>query len=381
LLWLDDRPDKEDNLHIRSNIPGAQWLDEIEVMEQKDVSVKPGATDREDGVAAVRISGVTGHYASDVNGTYIPTRETHCERPVYCKGDSKEDGATCMWIEYDGARKQWQVKDTAHRGNGGWALASITTSSTLEQCNKSGIWKVAAAPFDPSAQRKSFKLNEAAMDKKLTSSPLACEDQVDVTLFTSVAAMAAFLVDGAQSKFANYPSSLFRIISNRRLFLGTVPVLCCSKLEFLCDGISALLSLNDEIVFEGDGLFGGVEAGVTYYLAAVRTSANKEFFSVSRTKGGEKVVLQPRALQEQDEAARHPPMSVRASHRSLLNFLETSDVWQLAFPATCVFHGSVGRDELRALQARRPNCIATSSEADCCAFVAFEPVVALQEHE
>jgi hypothetical protein len=118
-----------------------------------------------------------------------------------------------------------------------------------------------------------------------------------------------------------------------------------------------------------------VEAGVTYHLAAVCGSANKEFFSVSRAKGGEKIVLQPRALQEQDESARRPPMSVRASQRSLLHFLEASDVWQLSFPATCVFHGSCGGDELRALQGRRPNFVATSSEAECGAFVAFEPVV------
>ena len=380
LLWLDDRPDKEDNLRIRSKIPGVQWFDEIEVMEQKDVTVKPGVTDRDDGVAAVRISGATGHYASHVNGIFTPTRETCCRRPVYLKGDSKEDRAACMWIEYDDTRQQWQVKDTAHRGNGGWALASISTSSTLEESTKSGsIWKVAYVPADHHAERISYKLNEAATDKRLNSYPLARENQVDLTLFTSVAAMAAFLLDGAQSKFAKYPSSLFRIVSNRRLFLGTVPVFCCSKSEFLCDGISALLSPDDEVVFEGDGLFGGVEAGVTYYLAAVRRSANKEFFSVSRAKGGDRVELQPRALQEQDEAARRPPMSVRASHRSLLHILETSDAWQLSFPATCVFHGSVGGDELRALRGRRPNFVATSSEADCGAFVAFEPVLALQE--
>jgi hypothetical protein len=380
LLWLDDRPDKDDNLRIRSKIPGVQWFDEIDLMEQKGVTVKPGMTGREDGVSAVRISGVTGHYSSDINGVFTPTREMHCRRPVYCKGDSAEDKSACMWIEYDDARQQWQVKDTAHRGNGGWALASITTSRKLEECNKSGgIWKVAAVPCNPNAERLSYKLNEAATDKKLSPSPLTREDQVDLTLFTSVAALTKFLLDGAQTKFAKYPSSLFRIISNRRLFLGTVPVFCCSKSEFLCDGISALLSPNDEVVFEGDGLFGGVEEGVTYYLAAVRRSANKEFFSVSRAKGGEKIVLQPRALQEQDESARRPPMSVRASQRSLLHFLEASDVWQLSFPATCVFHGSCGGDELRALQGRRPNFVATSSEAECGAFVAFEPVVALQE--
>ena len=377
LLWLDDRPDKEDNLRIRSKIPGARWFDEVDAVEQKQVSVKPGNTDREDGVAAVCITGVTGYYASAVNGVYVPTSELHCRRPVYRKGESDDQW---MWIEYDDARQQWQVKDTAHRGNGGWALASIATPSKLEESNKSGVvWKVAVVPPSPDADRISYKLNDAATDKKLTSAPLSREDQVDLTLFTSVAALAAFLSQPAQSKFAKYPPSLFRIISNRRLFLGTVPVFCCSKSEFLCDGLSALLSPGDEVVFEGEGLFGGVEAGVTYYLANVRRSANKDFFSVSKSRGGDRLALQPRALQEQDQAARRPPMSVRATQHSLLHFLNTSSAWRLAFPATCVFHGSGGGEELRALLGRRPNFVATSSEAECGAFVAFEPVVALQE--
>ncbi len=379
LLWLDDWPDKDDNLRIRSKIPGARWFDEVDAAEQSGVFVKPGNTDREDGVAAVRIIGVTGHHASTVNGVYEPTSDIYCRRPVYRKGENEEQW---MWIEYDDARQQWQVKDTAHRGNGGWALASITTLSKLEECDKSGsIWKVAAVPPSPDSDRISYKLNDAATDKKLTPAPLSREDQVDVTLFTSVAAMAAFLSDSAQSKFAKYPPSLFRIISNRRLFLGTVPVSCCSKSEFLCDGLSALLSPGDEVVFEGDRLFGGVEAGVTYFLAAVRKGVKKEFFSVSKARGGEILALQPHALQEQDQAARRPPMSVRATQRSLLHFLDTSNAWRLAFPATCVFHGSGGGDELRALLGRRPNFVATSSEADCGAFVAFAPLVALQDYD
>jgi hypothetical protein len=76
--------------------------------------------------------------------------------------------------------------------------------------------------------------------------------------------MASFLSDPDHSKFANYPSSQLRNICNRRLFLGTVPVFCCSQSEYLCDGVSALLSVGDEVVFQGDRLFGGVKAGVTY---------------------------------------------------------------------------------------------------------------------
>jgi hypothetical protein len=288
-----------------------------------------------------------------------------------------EDQPLLMWIEYDDSRKQWQVKDSDHRGNRGWALASIATSNRLEECNKSGVWKVAVAPSHLSSGRISYKLNEAATDCTLTSSPLNPEDQVDLTVFTSVASMASFLSDPNHSKFANYPSSHFRIISNRRLFIGTVHVFCCSQSEYLCDGISALLSIGDEVVFQGDGLFGGVKTGVTYYLVAVRRSVNKEFFSVSNVKGGAKLKLQPCALQDGEG---RPPMSVQASQRSLLHFLDTSSVWRLSYPATCVFHGREGGDELRTLLGQRPNFFATCSEADCCNFVAFDSMLASQEH-
>jgi hypothetical protein len=49
---------------------------------------------------------------------------------------------------------------------------------------------------------------------------VSLEDQVDVTLFTSVDGIDAFLCDASQHKFVKYPSSLFRIVSNRRLFVG-----------------------------------------------------------------------------------------------------------------------------------------------------------------
>ncbi len=49
---------------------------------------------------------------------------------------------------------------------------------------------------------------------------IALEDQVDVTLFTSVDAIVAFLCDPIQHKFVKYPPSLFRIVTNRRLFVG-----------------------------------------------------------------------------------------------------------------------------------------------------------------
>ena len=52
------------------------------------------------------------------------------------------------------------------------------------------------------------------------SSDAALEDQVDVTLFTSVDDIEAFLRHPSQIKFTKYPPSLFRIVTNRRLFVG-----------------------------------------------------------------------------------------------------------------------------------------------------------------
>jgi hypothetical protein len=181
-------------------------------------------------------------------------------------------------------------------------------------------------------------------------------------------------------KFARYPPSHFRIISNRRLYLGTVPVFCCSKSEFLCDGISGLLSPGDAVTFDGSRMFGGMVAGATYYLAAVRRSKNKEFFSVSKDKDGAIIPLQPCALQADAAQGQGPRMTLRASHHSLLHFFETSDIWRPSFPATCIFHGGGGIDELRSQLGRRPNLFSTSAEAECCAFVAFEHTAAMQEH-
>lgn len=132
LLWLDDRPENDDNLRIRSKMLGAQWFDEIELTEQRQVIVKAVVAEKV-GVASVSISAVTGPCAQFVNGVYNPTSEKHCRRPVYLKGDY-ENRSMSMWIEYDEMRQQWQVKDLAHRGNGGWALASITTSKNLDEC-------------------------------------------------------------------------------------------------------------------------------------------------------------------------------------------------------------------------------------------------------
>jgi hypothetical protein len=63
-------------------------------------------------------------------------------------------------------------------------------------------------------------LGEGRLSLVAENVDVALEDQVDVTLFTTVDAMVAFMSHPSQHKFAKYPASLFRIITNRRLFVG-----------------------------------------------------------------------------------------------------------------------------------------------------------------
>ncbi len=76
---------------------------------------------------------------------------------------------------------------------------------------------------------------------------IALEDQVDVTLFTSVDAIDAFLRHPSQQKFVKYPSSLFRIVTNRRLFVG--PSGLCARIRSNPTWQSVFPSI---MVFHGD---------------------------------------------------------------------------------------------------------------------------------
>ena len=154
LLWLDDFPESQESLRVRSEIPGAKWFDELEAIEQKHIVLKVGNTTRSDGVSSVRIMGATGPYAAAVNGLYQPTSEKENDRPVYRKrvdeqaaglsavGDSMSSvtyESEDMLIIYNSLRKEWHVKDEGHRGNDGWYLASVDGSDSLELCTRS-IW-------------------------------------------------------------------------------------------------------------------------------------------------------------------------------------------------------------------------------------------------
>jgi hypothetical protein len=95
-------------------------------------------------------------------------------------------------------------------------------------------------------------LGEGRLSLVAENDGVALEDQVDVTLFTSVDAMVAFMRLPGQQKFANYPASLFRIITNRRLFVG--PSGLHSRMSRLAKWSSAFPAI---LVFHGgrsDGL-------------------------------------------------------------------------------------------------------------------------------
>ncbi len=380
LLWLDDCPDSQESLRVRSEIPGAKWFDELEAIGQRHVILKVSDTTRSDGLSPMRIMGATGPYAAAVNGLYQPTSEKENDRPVYRKrvderpvglsavGDSMS-GVTYesedMLIMYSSLRKEWHVKDEGHRGNDGWYLASVAGSDTLEFCTKC-IWKVVSVP--PKSDRISFMLHSAATDSRNNpDSDLKSEDEVDFTLFTSVSAIVAFLSDSKNDKFASYPPSLFRIIANRRLFTGSVPVSVHDDTEFSCKGISSLMTPGDRIVFEGQ-LHGGVEGGLMYYLVAIRKERDFEYFSVSKQLGGDVMRLQRGSSQS--------TMFACAPLNSLRHFFENSDTWRLSFPATCVY--GEREDDMQALRGR-PNCVATNKESECTMFVQFEPMALLND--
>jgi hypothetical protein len=380
LLWLDDFPESQESLRVRSEIPGAKWFDELEATEQKHVILMVGNPTRSDGVSSVCIMGATGHFAAAVNGLYQPTSERENDRPVYRKrvdeqaaglsavmpavGNSMSGVASKsveMLIMYNSSRKEWHVKDEHHRGNDGWYLASVAGSDSLELCTKS-IWKVVSVP--QKSDRISFMLNSAATDfRRNPESYVSGEDEVDFTLFTSVSAIVSFLSDSNNQKFANYPPSLFRIIANPRLFTGSVPVSVHNDTEFSCKGISSLMAPGDRIVFEGQQ-YGGVEGGHMYYLVAIRKGKDCEYFSVSKQLGGDVMRLQRGSSQSL--------MFACAPLKSLQHFFETSDTWRLSFPATCVY--GEREDDMQALSGR-PNCVATNKESECTTFVQFEPIL------
>ena len=95
-------------------------------------------------------------------------------------------------------------------------------------------------------------LGEHRLSLAADNKDIALEDQVDVTLFTGVDAIDAFMCHPSQQKFVKYPPSLFRIVTNRRLFVG--PSGLCARISSNPRWQSAFPSI---MVFHGrcdDGL-------------------------------------------------------------------------------------------------------------------------------
>ena len=90
-------------------------------------------------------------------------------------------------------------------------------------------------------------LGEHRLSLAADNKDIALEDQVDVTLFTSVDAIDAFMCHPSQQKFVKYPPSLFRIVTNRRLFVG--PSGLCARIRGNPTWQSAFPSI---MVFHGD---------------------------------------------------------------------------------------------------------------------------------
>ena len=178
-----------------------------------------------------------------------------------------------------------------------------------------------------------------------------------------------------QAKFAkkNYPSSLIRVTSNRPTAvcsLAPIPSFAAVNQNF-CATLYLLCCQQETRWCLRGMLCSGAQAVLTY-------AQEREFFSVSFFKRGASVQLQRHALQEGLGDSRHSIMSVHAHKEPFCTSL-ILDAWQLSHPASCVFLGRNGCDKSRTLMGQRPNFFATCSEADCSAFAAFQPIMALQE--
>lgn len=96
------------------------------------------------------------------------------------------------------------------------------------------------------------ELGDGRLSLAADNTGISLEDQVDVSLFTTVDALDKYLCDPSHHKFANYPPSLFRIVTNRRLFVGADGL--CSRMSRHANWRSAFPAT---LVFHGavhDGL-------------------------------------------------------------------------------------------------------------------------------
>ena len=98
------------------SIVADEWVSQpavaISVVTQQEAEAHLAEVEREaarivKGSQHVRIFGAFGV----IDGVYKPTEEMHGNATVYVKVDDDD-----MWLEYHAERKQWQVKETVHKG-------------------------------------------------------------------------------------------------------------------------------------------------------------------------------------------------------------------------------------------------------------------------
>ena len=78
----------------------------------------------------MQLIGATGSNAAYINGIFDPSSplELHDGQLTYRKRGDQD-----KWLEYHGAKKQWLVKATVHKGTG-QAWAWIGSELRVDQC-------------------------------------------------------------------------------------------------------------------------------------------------------------------------------------------------------------------------------------------------------
>ena len=88
----------------------------------------------------VRITGATGVKAGLINGVYKPTNEMCNNATVYQKVVGVQGGN--IWLEYNAPMREWQVKETEHKGTDlSWADCNVPTKRLPQEC-PAGKWYV-----------------------------------------------------------------------------------------------------------------------------------------------------------------------------------------------------------------------------------------------
>ncbi len=211
LLWLDDAPHSQENKRIRDGIPGyCKKLD----------------------AAALKAAGID------------------CVSLKFAGFDA----AALKTAGFDAAALRSAGFDDAALKSAGFENSVLRSAgsagSKQPEKQKMGAEETGAAGAGKEhASAMSLHLD---LSRTISNDGIPLEDQVDVHLFTSVDKIVEFLRQPNQHKLTQYPPSLFRIVTNRRLFVGDDGF--CAKLSGIPNWQSAFPAI---MVFHGgcdDGL-------------------------------------------------------------------------------------------------------------------------------